>query len=148
MTAQLTRPEAESPDALPTWDLSELYASIDDPKLDADLAEVLSLAEAFEADYKGRLASLDDAALAEVFCRYERLLARAAHPGTYAHLVHAADAANPQHRKLIAKVIERGTAVSNHLLFFDLELAKLNTNRLHAIADDARLVRVRHYVDK
>src|SRR5215210_4967318 len=107
MTAQLTRPEAESPDALPAWDLSELYASIDDPKLDADLAEVLRLAEAFEADYKGRLASLDDAALAEVFGRYERLLARAAPAGTYAHLVHAADAANARHGALVAKVMER-----------------------------------------
>ena len=39
--------------------------------------------EAFETEYKGRLATMDDAALAEVFGRYEALLARSRPPGTY-----------------------------------------------------------------
>ncbi|HEY7059955.1 MAG TPA: M3 family oligoendopeptidase [Chloroflexota bacterium] len=138
----------ESTATLPSWDLSELYAGLDDPKLDADLAEVLALAEAFEADYKGRLATMDDAALAEAFGRYEALLARSGPPGTYAHLVHAADAANPRHGALVAKVQEHGTQVQNHLLFFELELAKLDAARLEQIAANPLFARVRHYVEK
>src|SRR5918997_1531936 len=111
---------------LPSWDLSELYAGLDDPQIDADLAEVLALAQAFETDFKGRLATMDDAALAEAFERYEALLTKSGPPGTYAHLVHAADAANPRHGALVAKVQEQGTQVQNHLLFFELELAKLD----------------------
>src|SRR5581483_9169274 len=133
---------------LPSWDLSELYAGLDDPKLDADLAEVLALAEAFEIDYKGRLATMDDATLAEAFGRYEALLARSGPPGTYAHLVHAADAANPRHGALVAKVQERITQVQNHLLFVELELAALDAQRLLEIAANPLFERVRHYVEK
>src|SRR5919199_1623134 len=138
----------QSSATLPSWDLSELYADLDDPKLDADLAEILALAEVFETDYKGRLATMDDAALAEAFGRYETLLARSGSPGTYAHLVHAADAANPRHGALVAKVQEHGTQVQNHLLFFELELAKLDAARLEQIAANPALARVRHYVEK
>ena len=138
----------QSTATLPSWDLSELYADLDDPKLDDDLAEVLALAEVFETDYKGRLATMDDAALVEAFARYEALLARSGPPGTYAHLVHAADAANPRHGALVAKVQEHGTQVQNHLLFFELELAKLDAARLEQIAANPALARVRHYVEK
>src|SRR4051794_8493456 len=137
-----------TPAALPSWDLSELYAGLEDPKLDADLTEVRGLAEAFEADYKGRLGTMDDAGLIEAFARYEALLARSGPPGTYAHLVHAADAANPRHGALVAKVQEHGTQVQNHLLFFELELAKLDAARLEQIAANPALARVRHYVEK
>src|SRR4051794_2623532 len=122
--------------ALPSWDLSELYAAPDDPRLDADLADLLALAVAFEADYKGRIAALDHAALAEMFERYERLLTRSQPPGTYAHLVHAADAANPRHGALVARVQEQATQISNHLLFIELELAALDAEQLAAIAAD------------
>src|SRR5205807_4797491 len=101
--------------ALPSWDLSELYESPADLRLEADLAEILALAEAFEADYKGRLAHLDDAALAQAFDRYEAILTRAQPPGTYAHLVHAADTANPRHGALMVRIQERATQVQNHL---------------------------------
>ena len=40
----------ETAAALPSWDLSELYHGLDDPKIDADLTDVLALAQAFEAE--------------------------------------------------------------------------------------------------
>src|SRR5436189_278554 len=128
---------------LPSWDLSELYASPADPRLEADLAEILALAEAFEADYKGRLAQLDDTALAQAFERYEAILTRAQPPGTYAHLVHAADTANPQHGALMVRIQERATQVQNRLLFLELELAALPADRLSAIAANPLFARVR-----
>jgi oligoendopeptidase F len=138
----------ETAAALPSWDLSELYNGINDPKIDADLADGLALAQAFEADYKGRLAAIGDDELAEAFRRYEALLTREQPPGTYAHLVHAADAASPRHGALVAKVQERGTEIANHLLFFELELAALDAARLEAIATNPLFARVGHYVEK
>ena len=139
--------ESSAP-AAPTWDLSELYADPDDPRLDADLAAVLALAEAFEAEYKGRLARLDEAALAEAFGRYEAILVRAQPPSTYARLVHSADTSNPRHGALVARVQERTVRVHTHLLFVDLELAAFGADRLQAIARDPRFARVRHYIQK
>src|SRR3954471_20849214 len=133
---------------LPSWDLSELYAGLDDPRLDADLAEILSLAEAFEAAYKGRLAQLDDAALAEPPGRYGPTLPRAHPPAPYAHLAHAADTANPRHGALMVRIQERATQVQNHLLFVELERAAFTAERLSAIAASPLFARLRHYVEK
>ena len=93
------------------WDLTELYSSTTDPAIEATLKAGMEDAQAFEADYKGRLAHLDDAALAQAFARYEAILTRAQPPGTYAHLVHAADTANPRHGALMVRIQERATQV-------------------------------------
>ena len=45
------------------WDLSHLYASPDDPALEADLDGMLEDARRFAADYRGRVAGLDGAAI-------------------------------------------------------------------------------------
>ena len=41
------------------WDLSDLFKSPDDPALEATLARALEQAKAFEAKYKGKVATLD-----------------------------------------------------------------------------------------
>jgi len=41
------------------WDLSDLFESPTDPKLEAALARSLERAIAFEAKYKGRVATLE-----------------------------------------------------------------------------------------
>ena len=40
------------------WDLTDLFASPTDPKLDSALADALQQAKAFESAYKGKVASL------------------------------------------------------------------------------------------
>ena len=62
----------ENTNGLPTWDLSDLYDSIDDPRLDSDLNSMVDQAAAFEAKYKGRIASAD--VTADLLCqRTQRL---------------------------------------------------------------------------
>ena len=41
---------------LPSWDLSDLYASPESPAIEADLAHVHEAATLFAADYAGKLA--------------------------------------------------------------------------------------------
>ena len=57
-TAQLTGAEEI------VWDLSDLYASMDDPQLYADLDACDAEADALGAAYRGRIASLAAAELA------------------------------------------------------------------------------------
>jgi len=47
------------------WDLSILYADIDDPRLDSDLAKLAEMAKHFFVTYKGKLAELLGAAIKE-----------------------------------------------------------------------------------
>ena len=63
---------------LPEWDLSALYAGIDDPAVKRDLDRADRYSIAFEEDFKGKLAALADGPdagkqLAEAVKRYEQL---------------------------------------------------------------------------
>src|SRR5262245_16285507 len=62
--------------SLPEWNLADLYAGLDDPRIKRDLDRGAAESLAFERDYKGKLAALADApeagaALAEAIKRYE-----------------------------------------------------------------------------
>ena len=83
------------------WDLSHLYASPDDPALEADLDDMLEDARRFAADYRGRVAELDAAALAEAVDRLETLQESGGRAGSYAGLLFAADTADPRHGALL-----------------------------------------------
>jgi oligoendopeptidase F len=116
---------------LPEWNLSDLYAGIDAPEVARDLARMDAECVAFETDYKGRLA--EQAAkegggkwLAEAVRRYEAIDDLAGRLGSYAGLVHAGDSVDPAISKFYGDVSERLTAASLHLLFFALELNRVD----------------------
>lgn len=73
-------------EALPAWDLTDLYAAVDDPQLESDMDAVRRQAVAFEAKYKGSIATEDLTAthLLEALQTYEALLATEYLPQSYA----------------------------------------------------------------
>ncbi len=56
-----------------TWDLSDLYAGMDDPQLNADLDTCDAEADALGEEYRGRIAGLSSGELAVLISRYEAL---------------------------------------------------------------------------
>ena len=64
---------AISNDALPEWDLTDLYPGPDSPELKAALADLERQATAFEASYQGRIGALSGDALGEAVRVYERI---------------------------------------------------------------------------
>ena len=116
---------------LPEWNLSDLYAGIDAPEVARDLARMDAECVAFETDYKGRLTARvakEDGGkwLAEAVRRYEAIDDLAGRLGSYAGLVHAGDSVDPAISKFYGDVSERLTAASLHLLFFALELNRVD----------------------
>jgi oligoendopeptidase F len=116
---------------LPEWNLADLYAGIDVPEVAADLAKMDSDCVAFETDYKGKLgehsASEDGGKwLAEAVRRYEAIDDLAGRLGSYAGLVHAGDSVDAAISKFYGDISERLTAASTHLLFFALELNRID----------------------
>src|SRR5262245_10624235 len=129
---------------LPEWNLNDLYAGIDDPGVKRDLDRVDAEAIAFEQAYKGRLAEIADRpdagrALAEAVKRYEALGDLGGRIESYADLVRAGDTVDPARAKFYADVQERMTAASTHLLFFVLELNRLDDGKLEAAMRDPAL---------
>jgi oligoendopeptidase F len=116
---------------LPEWNLADLYAGIDTPEVARDLAKMDSDCVAFETDYKGKLAehaAREDGGkwLAEAVRRYEAINDLAGRLGSYAGLVHAGDSVDAAISKFYGDVSERLTASSTHLLFFALELNRID----------------------
>src|SRR3954454_10397685 len=116
---------------LPEWNLTDLYSGIDAPEVARDLAKMDADCVAFETDYKGKLAEFtarDSGGrwLAEAVRRYEAIDDLAGRLGSYAGLVHAGDSVDPAKSKFYGDVSERLTAASTHLLFFGLELNRVD----------------------
>ena len=115
---------------LPEWDLNDLYAGIDAPEIARDLHTMDAECVAFETAYKGKLAegtAQGDGGdwLAEAVRRYEAIDDLAGRLGSYAGLVHAGDSLDPTISKFYGDISERLTAASTHLLFFPLELNRI-----------------------
>ncbi|WP_173932420.1 M3 family oligoendopeptidase [Chelativorans sp. Marseille-P2723] len=115
---------------LPEWDLSDLYPSMDSPELSRDLARAAKEAIAFEKAWKGRLAEEarkgNKGRLGEAVRAYEALDELFGRLGSYAGLVYAGDTSDPQRAKFYGDVQEKLTDASTHLLFFTLELNKID----------------------
>ncbi|MBR1150771.1 M3 family oligoendopeptidase [Bradyrhizobium sp. JYMT SZCCT0428] len=116
---------------LPEWNLADLYSGIDAPEVARDLQEMDAECIAFETDYKGKLAenvAKDNGGqwLAAAVKRYEAIDDLAGRLGSYAGLVHAGDSVDPAITKFYGDVSERLTVASVHLLFFGLELNRVD----------------------
>ncbi len=132
---------------LPAWDLSDLYQGRDDSRLSADLAAADAQAQAFRDRLIGHLAGLSGDALAEAIASYERLEEALGRAMSFASLVFAGDAQDPENGRFYQTVQERVTAVSSHLVFFTLELNRLEEAALEAkLAQSPALARYRPWL--
>jgi oligoendopeptidase F len=135
-----------APDALPEWDLSDLYPGRDSEALHRDLTDLTENAETFRATFKGRLAELSGAELGDAIASYERLQEKIGRIMSYASLVHAGDLSNPEIGRFYQTMQERTNAISTGLLFFTLEINRLEEAGLEAKLTDPVLARYRPWL--
>ena len=138
--------------ALPEWDLKDLYPGLDSPEVKRDLEQADSESVAFEQAFKGRLQAIVTGAgagqaLAEAIRRYEALDDRLGRLISYASLVNAGDTTDPVRAKFYGDMQERVTTASLHLLFFTLELNRLDDAALDAAMTDPALGHYRPWIE-
>jgi oligoendopeptidase F len=133
---------------LPEWNLADLYPSMDAPELKRDLARADADSAAFEADYKGKLAALiADGTLVEAVRRFEALEDLLGRLISYAGLVYAGNNTDPVRAKFYGDIQEKITAASLHLLFFTLELNRLDDAALDAAMREPALGHYRPWIE-
>jgi len=116
---------------LPEWNLTDLYPAIDAPEVARDLDKLDADCVAFETAYKGKIAEQvaqpeGGEWLAGAIKSYEAISDLSGRLSSYAVLMHADNEAKPEISKFYGDVLERLTAASVHLLFFDLELNRVD----------------------
>jgi oligoendopeptidase F len=119
---------------LPEWDLADLYPGRESRELARDLAALAADAAAFRERWQGRLGESAGAQLGAAVAEYERLEERAGRIMSYAELVRAGNVADPEIARFFQTMHERINAAATELLFFPLEL-----NRIDDAALDAKL---------
>ena len=138
--------------ALPEWNLDDLYSGLDDPLIKRDLDRADADCVAFEEAYKGKLAELARApkageALAEAVRRYEAIDDLVGRLGSYAGLLHAGNTVDPARNKFYGDVQDRLTAASTHLLFFTLELNRIDDALIETAMADPALGHYRPWIE-
>ncbi len=131
---------------LPEWDLADLYPGRDSPELTRALAGLGTEAAAFRSRYQGRLAELSGAELGAAVGEYERLQEVAGRIVSYAELMRAGNVADPEIARFFQTMHERITEISSELLFFTLEINRLEDGDLDAKAADPALARYRPWL--
>jgi oligoendopeptidase F len=121
---------AEALGPLPEWNLNDLYQGIDAPEVAADLSRGDAECVSFEETYKGKLAAIaatPDAGekLAAAVKRFEAIEDLLGRVISFAGLVYTGDTTDPKRTKFFGDVQERITTASSHLLFFTLELNRI-----------------------
>src|ERR1700729_3208172 len=123
--------------ALPEWRLQDLYEGMDSPRFAADLERAEREAKRFAEAYRGKIAEIaakPDAGetLAAAVKAYESLQDLTGRIMAYASLLYASDTSNPGNAKFYGDAQERVTALAGDVLFFELELNRLDDSKLNA----------------
>ena len=137
------RDDKQALGSLPEWDLSAFYNSLDDGAITNDISRAESISKSFEKQYDGKVYSLSADALAEAIKTYESLEDLLGKLGSYAQLVYAKDMATPKNTQFYQNISEKLTDISTHILFFTLELNKLEEDALQAKIKSSK--QLQHY---
>jgi oligoendopeptidase F len=138
--------------ALPEWKLADLYERPDSPKLESDLKTAEREANAMQDRYAGKLAKILDgpkggAALAEAVRAFESLNDLMGRIVSYASLLYAADTSDPKRQKFFGDIQEKITTISSKLLFFPLELNRLDDAKLETAMSKSELGHFRPWLE-
>ena len=139
-------PSSEPLGELPLWRLGDLYPGMDSAELKGDLEEARAAAAAFAAAYKGRLADLDGAALGEAIAAYERIDETLTRIMSYAQLAFSGDLNDPKIARFCQTTRERVTEISTVILFFTLEINRLDDDLVETAMKAPEAARYRPWV--
>jgi len=130
-----------------TWDLSDLYASIDDPELEKDKEKVRNLAKDFSDKYKGRVSDLTAEEHAESLNEYEEIAQLAGKIGSYAQLKWSTNTEDPALGKLLQEARELGSEISQTLVFYSVEWLKVGDEEANKLIENPILGKWKHYLE-
>ncbi len=127
---------------LPEWDLSDLYTSEDAPELSRDLQWLESECAAFAQDYEGKLSNLDANGLLNCVQRNEQINAIAGRIMSFAGLRYYQLTTDADRAKFLSDMQEKITVFTTPLVFFTLEINRIEDAALRALfLDNADLAR-------
>jgi len=129
------------------WDLSVFYQSLDDPQIEADIAKLTELVDAFQTRWRGKVAEMSAADFVSAYEALEAIYDLRGRLGSFAFLNFSTDTGDATFQAAVARAEELESALSQKLVFFDLEWNALDDERASAILDDPTVAQYRYYLE-
>lgn len=129
------------------WDLSVFYDGLDDAAIEADIDKLTRQADDFQGRYRGAVADMSAAEFVAAYEAMEAIYDRRGRLESYAFLNFSTDTANRDYQAFVAKMQDLGAALSQKMVFFDLEWNALDDDRAQALLDDPTLAKYRYVME-
>jgi oligoendopeptidase F len=132
------------------WDLTLLYASETDPRIETDLVKLEKAYAAFARKYKGKPFTKTAPALAKALHAYEALLEAVASNKPYMYFMYRKELnAHDEHAEAKMRLFgERITKASNHVQFFELTIGDIPKNAQKKFLKHPALARYSYYLER
>jgi len=128
------------------WDLSVLFDSITDPRIEKSWSELGGRMDAFEQAYRGRVAELSASELATAIAELESIAQTASKPVQFAQLLFACDALSAEVGAFMQGQMMKASELRVKLMFFELELQKVPNDKINQLVSDPDLESYRHFI--
>ncbi|MCP4317086.1 MAG: M3 family oligoendopeptidase [Hyphomicrobiales bacterium] len=125
---------------LPEWDLTDLYAAMDAPELTRDIEQSSSGCTEFEKRWKGDLETAaksgGENGLGTALRQYEALEEILGRIVSFAGLTYFSNTGDPARAKFFGDIQSKITDISSHLLFFALEINRIDDKIVDAAIEN------------
>ena len=118
---------------LPDWDLSDLYSSPECIEITDDVNWLKTECKNFAADYETSLSTLDAKGMLNCITRYETIEQVSGRIMSYAGLRYYQETTNETRSKFLIDKQDSLTNITSHLIFFSLEINKLDEVKLNKL---------------
>ncbi|MEE2746837.1 MAG: M3 family oligoendopeptidase, partial [Pseudomonadota bacterium] len=132
----------------PKWNLHDLYLGLNDPKIQEDLAIADQLAKEINENYKGQLTELSGDIFGELISQYEKLNEVLGRISSFAQLMFAGDAENPDVTRFYQNMNEKIAKILSYTLFIEVEINYINEEGFCKILQDKNVSRYAPWLKK
>ncbi|MEM7240452.1 MAG: oligoendopeptidase F, partial [Pseudomonadota bacterium] len=134
---------------LPEWDLSDLYSGMGSPELAQDLERAEAGCRGFATSFDGKLTTLEGDGLAAAISRMEEINQILGRIMSFAGLLYYQNTTDPERAKFMGDMQGRITQITQPMVFFTLELNRLEDSALDAMMSaSADLARYRPWLKR
>ena len=134
---------------LPEWLLDDLYPSMDGPEITKDMAWLEGECSAFAADYTDKLVELNAADMLTCITRYEAIQSISGRVMSFAGLQYYQNTSDAERSKFMMDMQTVITDFSTPLVFFSLEMNRIDDAQLDAMmAENVGLSRYKPVLDR
>lgn len=133
----------------PVWDLSDLFSSIDDPKIDKLLKKSSEKALEFKGKYRGKIGLIaDPSEFLEAVRQYELILSETSLPYAFAELIFTVDSTSSENGAFLQKIKTQATEIFSELIFFELEVGLFSQETIEHFMESDELNSYKHYFER